>query len=91
MYTYLVIILSLYIFTTTASKQSLDNNELEDFPVGILELSSLTQLWLRQNKISKLPLNLDCLQCLEILSVSSNALDELPDCLRDMNRLILSL
>lgn len=40
----------------------------------------------RQNKITHLPSNLDALSGLQVLSVSSNLLEELPDAVAGLHR-----
>ena len=60
---------------------AVDNNRLKEFPSGCLRIPNLKHLWLRQNKITDLPDNIDCMTSLETLSVSSNALVVLPQCL----------
>lgn len=40
----------------------------------------------RQNKIAYLPANLDALGTLQVLSISSNLLEELPDAMNNLVR-----
>jgi len=67
----------------------LSNNNLDDLPPSVFELTDLEDLNLDRNEFEKLPEGLTSLRNLSILSVMNNKLTELPDSLGDLTNLMV--
>jgi Leucine-rich repeat (LRR) protein len=64
---------------STLHTLSLSNNQLEEFPPEFFAImTSLTNLNLSRNLISKVPKKISCLKLLRILSLSDNEIAQLP-------------
>ena len=63
---------------THLTELDLDNNQLEDLPAEIGNLTNLTELYLRNNQLKDLPAEIGNLTNLTLLILESNQLKDLP-------------
>ena len=66
---------------------SLIDNQIAFLDRGIVELSKLRKLFLRNNGITELPIELGYLEQLEVLDLSDNQLKKLPSNISNLRRL----